>query len=291
MEIYKDVVDKNKELLYSEIMSINFEGIDSVPNSNRTKNPALKNQTSRAFPNTIVGNQFLDQNEDSIEKDEYDEDETYVVWVEDDYGRRSIKGEDGKRHTRSRSNELKLASKQHDFEMKKLPKMWEIEKRIKKRPYHDAILKLRELDSTEGPMMKLRLLEYVNQMLKDNIGEFWDGVPVDKDSLTITSDTKIPIYIYIVLKSKLANLPAQIRFIQEFTTKFVHENNLGSNLALYESAMMLVADDNSDNIFDLKEQDRAVQRATFFNQSFAASVFMDDVDPFVEFDPLDTTIN
>ena len=36
-------IEYASEAHFDEIMSINFEGNDSVPNSNRTKNPALKN--------------------------------------------------------------------------------------------------------------------------------------------------------------------------------------------------------------------------------------------------------
>lgn len=184
---------------------------------------------------------------------------------------------------RSRSFELHEPVHKERCNITKLPKIYEIENRLQKRPFYDAILKLKEIDSRQGPMMKVRLLEQVNQMIKDYINKFWEGIPINEQHLTITQDTKIPIYIYIVIKAKLVNLAAHIKFIQEFTTSYVHENNLGSNLALYESAMTIVADTKRNTIYNVLDQNQIYKSAVEHNQSFSSSVFNEDFDPFVSF--------
>ena len=134
------------------------------------------------------------------------------------------------------------------FQITKLPKSWDIEQRLQQKPYHSAILKLREIDICEGPMMKVRLLDKVNNMIKEEISNHWKGIPIDESHLIITQDLKIPLYIYLVIKCKLVNLAAHIKFIQEFTTDYVRESNLGNNLALYESAMTIVADKKRNTV-------------------------------------------
>jgi len=155
-----------------------------------------------------------------------------------------------------------------------LPKVWEIQNRLQRRPFYDQY---------QGPMMKVRLLEKVNEMIKDYISKFWEGVPISEQHLTITQDTKIPIYIYIVIKAKLVNLAAHIKFIQEFTTSYVHENNLGSNLALYESAMTIVGDTKRNTLYNVIDKAEIFQTSRVHNQSFASSLFNEDLDPFASF--------
>ena len=292
MSILKDVSEKNKEFSPSEMMRINFDGMNASKLSKTSRPDHLRVSQSMDHDspliNISVNEKEYEDSGDLDSNDEKDPDDMYVVYV-DDYDTNKARKKN-RRSLRANSDEISLQYN-NNFEMSKIPKYWEIKNRIHKQPFHDAVIKLREIEQREGPMMKLRLLEKVNQMIKDDIWKFWEGVPINEHHLTITSDTKIPLYIYLVLKAKLIDLPAQIRFIQEFTTKYVHENNLGSNLALYESAMIMVADKGIDNIFDMEDQDQIVQRTTMYNQSFAASVFIGDMDPFVDFDPNDTTIN
>ena len=177
------------------------------------------------------------------------------------------------------------------FNMPKLPKSYEIQNRLQRKPYHKAILKLREINEREGPMMKVRLLEQVNRLLKEEIENFWQGIPIDESHLTITQDIKIPLYIYTILKSKIVNLPAHIKFIQEFTTDYVHENNLGSNLANYESAMTIVGDKERNILLNVIDQDEVLRDAVTYNESFATTLFNQDYDPFVEFTPTEVDDN
>jgi len=275
--------------LYSEAMSINFE----VPTrySNTDYNRKLPYAQSHVEENKIS----LYDNEE----EEKNEDPVYPYYEEKDHFYKRFHGRTSDHlkcpvvPRRSRSIEMTELRENHDqkFEMTRLPPRWEIESRLQKKPFHNAILKLREIDKKEGPMMKVRLLEKVNQMIKENIGKFWEGIPIDESHLTITQDTKIPLYIYLVLKWKLINLAAHIKFIQEFTTAYVHENNLGWNLALYESAMTIVADKERNTLLNVIDQKEVLKQSIIKNESFVTSIFIDDTDPFVDFTPKDLELN
>ena len=125
-------------------------------------------------------------------------------------------------------------------------------------------------------MKKVRLLEKVNTMIKEHIEHFWGGIPIDPMNLTITQDTKIPLYIYIVIKSKIVNLAAHIKFINEFTTSYVQQSYLGNNLALYESAMMIVADKQRNTIYNVIDQNEVFKKINDNFASFATSMFNED---------------
>ena len=125
-------------------------------------------------------------------------------------------------------------------------------------------------------MKKVRLLEKVNTMIKEHIERFWGGMPIDPMNLTITQDTKIPLYIYIVIKSKIVNLAAHIKFINEFTTSYVQQSYLGNNLALYESAMMIVADKQRNTIYNVIDQNEVFKKINDNFASFATSMFNED---------------
>lgn len=231
IQIHKDIVNKDMKMLFSEPMSINFEVPSRFSNTANHKFLAHQSLIEQKNQSLQQSSEPADSTEDIrlkfLEKSEYQQE--FMMKV--------------KSRSRSFDHKEKPLNCQNrvTLDRQKLPPLWEIEKRLQKKPFHTSILKLRELDRLEGPMKKLRLLETVNKMIKDEIWQFWEGIPINEEHLTITQDIKIPLYIYVVLKSKMVNLPAQIRFIMEFTSNYMHTNNLGSNLALYESAMHIVA--------------------------------------------------
>lgn len=294
LKIYQDIVQREKKSLFSEPMSINFESPNRLSKTGQEKKKKI-----HSYANTFI----LEDRHNHIEEEDHEEDnneeeekEPKFVYIEK-YNESShiVESKNGSlpyaiKHRRSKSDELDH-KRSAGFNISKLPKFWEIEKRIQAKPFHDAILKLREIDKSEGPMMKLRLLEKVNDMIKEGIYKFWEGLPINESHLTITQDIKIPLYIYMVIKCKMVNLAAHIRFIQEFTTNYVHENNLGCNLALYESAMTIVADKERNTLLNVIDQNKIFEKTVRYNESFASTVFMDDLDPFVEFTPSTSTVH
>ena len=265
-KIYRDIVLKDMKSLFSEPMSINFE----VPS--RFTNTELN---IKAFTQSLIQENSVSLIEDS-KRESGDISVSYQ-------GNFDVNRNKKKKHQRSKSGEIGDTLWDR-AEFHKLPKMWEIEDRLQNKPFHRAILKLREIDQREGPMKKLRLLEQVNLIIQEEITQFWKGIPINNNHLIITSDTKIPLYIYVVIKAKIVNLAAQIRFIQEFTTNFVHEGFLFNNLAVYESAMTIVADKERNTLENvLSQQEVFEQCQNAYKESFATSVLLNDIDPFVDF--------
>lgn len=257
----------------SEPMSINYD------NANRGSNANKRNDKLKSF----AGDNRYSLNEVD---EELKEPADIVEEIEDTDEVEEV-GEPLERvytFRRSKSFEKIIENKPCPrVQISRIPKVWEIENRLRQKPFHKAIVMLKQINEREGPMMKVRLLEKVNTLIKNNIEEFWKDMPIDHSHLTITQDTKIPLYIYIVIKSKLVNLAAHIKFIQEFTTSYIHESYLGSNLALYESAMTIVADKKRNTIYNVVDQNDVFKKTNALYMSFATSVFNEDLDPFVDF--------
>ncbi|CAI2359445.1 unnamed protein product [Moneuplotes crassus] len=265
LKIHKDICHSNNEAVVSELTSINMDNPNRMTLSQRIKKELPKSfifqrqDMLKDVPDTFEGKQ--------------DSQSCFEI-IETEY-----------EHRRSKSfNNVRKSSTSTAEITHSLPKIWEIENRLRQKPYQNAISKLKEINICEGPMKKVRLLEKVNTIIKKDIEKFWEGIPVDPNHLTITHDTKIPLYIFLIIRSKIVNLAANIKFINEFTTSYVHGSHLGNNLALYESAMTIVADNEKNYINNVAEQKKVHKQATSRFGSFATSIFNEDLDPFFEFE-------
>jgi hypothetical protein len=262
LKIHKDIINKDMFIKLSEPMSINYDNTGSIAHKKNDKFKSFIEERKYTI------NEIEEETKEPINHDAQDPSTL----------------ERNSSYRRSRSFDLVIENKPSPrAHRSRRPKVWEIENRLRQKPFNKAIAMLKKIDEREGPMMKVRLLENVNTLIKTHIEEFWKDIPIDNSHLTITQDTKIPLYIYIVIKSKLVNLAAHIKFIQEFTTSYIHESYLGSNLALYESAMTIVADKKRNTIYNVVDQNEVYKQKNAQYLSFATSVFNEDIDPFVDF--------
>ena len=78
-----------------------------------------------------------------------------------------------------------------------------------------------------GPIDKARCIVDMSSSIVKSINEFWAGINIDKEKLTIDGDSLLMIYIYVTIKSCVVDLFAQIKLIHEFSTPFVRNTKLG----------------------------------------------------------------
>ena len=94
-----------------------------------------------------------------------------------------------------------------------LPCEDDIKDRFIIRPYQTAIDELRKLDAVQSPMEKMWLMARVHEQIMDSVDDFWAGVNVDKDNLIISAEHNVKIYLYLVIRCKISNFFAQVRFM------------------------------------------------------------------------------
>lgn len=130
------------------------------------------------------------------------------------------------------------------------------------------------------------------------MNEFWKNLDIDDEQLVIATDQMILIYLYIVIRSKIVNMFAHIKYITEFTTPYVRNSNLGFNLATYEHALYTLLQNDQAGLQEMKEKgvpniiDMSIEpidphRSTFNTNNMSRATMMPDefensVDAFVE---------
>jgi urate oxidase len=134
-----------------------------------------------------------------------------------------------------------------------IPTIDEIKRRLANKPYSKAIIKLREIDNIAEPRKKLRLMVEVNDAILESVNEFWKNLDIDEEQLVIATDQMILIYLYIVTRSKIAELFAHLSFIKAFVSPYVRQSNLGFILATYEHALYTLLERDKD---ELKSSDK-----------------------------------
>jgi len=93
-----------------------------------------------------------------------------------------------------------------------------IQRATKNQPYFDAIEKLREVAKLDTPMKKLKCITELNSVICKCIDDFWKGIPVPQEKLSIDADQYLSILVYIVIKAKVRDLFTNIALANEFAT-------------------------------------------------------------------------
>jgi len=94
-------------------------------------------------------------------------------------------------------------------------------------------------------MEKLRAFAKISDIIKKDIRQFWTGVDVKEDKLTLDGDQIIMIFVYIASKTVVNNLHAHLAFCKEFSTPFIKTTRLGYCLTTMEIALTLLAEEEA----------------------------------------------
>ena len=80
-------------------------------------------------------------------------------------------------------------------------------------------------------------MESVSSKIVKSINNFWKGLDIKKSKLTIDGDSLLMIYIYICIKSRLYDVFAQVKYMNEFLTPFVKSSKIGYCITTLEIAL------------------------------------------------------
>ncbi|TNV73847.1 hypothetical protein FGO68_gene8005 [Halteria grandinella] len=113
-----------------------------------------------------------------------------------------------------------------------------IEERLAETPYKTPINILKGLRSAKGPIDKARCVAQMSDSIVNSVNQFWQGLEMKENDLTIAADQLIMIYIYILLQqTQLQDIFAQIKFVNEFLTPYVKNSKLGYCMTTLEIAV------------------------------------------------------
>ena len=109
------------------------------------------------------------------------------------------------------------------------------------KPYIYAIKNLRKIRDYECPIDKMRCITQTSRHIVQAIDTFWQGVTqIDKKKLTLDADELLMIFIYVALRSKVYELLAQLKFINEFSTNTLRLSKLGYCILTLEVALQQI---------------------------------------------------
>lgn len=96
------------------------------------------------------------------------------------------------------------------------------------------------------------------------INQFWKGARLKKSSLLIDADQNISIIVFIIIKSKLADLYTQIRIIKRLIPKALRSSTkAGYYLATLEGCLQYVQSLNVNRYVTGEESDLVSQIRTY----------------------------
>ena len=78
---------------------------------------------------------------------------------------------------------------------------------------------LKQLKQEKQPYGAMKLIRKAKDMIPECIDEFWKDVPVDKRNLQLDAEQVNAIMSFVVMKTGMPDLEAQIRLIEEFTSE------------------------------------------------------------------------
>ncbi len=122
-------------------------------------------------------------------------------------------------HSRKSSKEnLPQEESNIDDTLSQIPSDAELIRRVQGQPYLAAIEKLRQVAQLYTPMQKLQCIADLNSHICRCIDDFWKGVPVKREKLSIDADQYLSILVYIVVKANVSDLFTHIMLTNEFAT-------------------------------------------------------------------------
>jgi hypothetical protein len=113
-----------------------------------------------------------------------------------------------------------------------------IKNRLSIKPYIMAIQNIRRVRDYESPIDKMRCITQTSKFIVQSIDNFWkDVTQVDKKKLTLDADQLLMIFIFVTSRSKVQELLAHLKFINEFSTNTLRLSKLGYCILTLEVAI------------------------------------------------------
>ncbi|TNV86456.1 hypothetical protein FGO68_gene10367 [Halteria grandinella] len=108
------------------------------------------------------------------------------------------------------------------------------------KPYILAIQNLRKIRTHDTPIDKMRCITQTSKCIVDSIDIFYRDVVVDRQRLTLDADQLLMIFIFVTIRSKVYELLAHLKMINEFSTNTLRLSKLGYCILTLEVALQQI---------------------------------------------------
>jgi hypothetical protein len=109
-------------------------------------------------------------------------------------------------------------------------------------PYEQAIKLLKSINRYKVPFEKMMLIATISSEITECVNVFWKDFEKAMTSslLNIDADELMTIFIYIIIKSQLADLLVHSKFIKEFTTSTTRSSMIGYYYTTLEASLIYI---------------------------------------------------
>lgn len=118
--------------------------------------------------------------------------------------------------------------------------------------YSEAVSTLRTIVTLASPHSKLQCLKDITREILNCIDEYWEDKEVSRKDLEITSDQILNLFLYLTLKSRLAELSSHVWYVQTFTRKTLQLSSIGYYLTTLEAALLQIQELEESTLQELR---------------------------------------
>ena len=120
-----------------------------------------------------------------------------------------------------------------------------------KSPYENAIKAFKNIEKYQNPFDKLLITVKLSKIISEEISNFWSQVDqediINKNiNLNIEADDFISIFKYLIFKSEIPDIHAQICFIDSFTSNQIKLDSEWYYLSLIQVSLMQLEETKLD---------------------------------------------
>jgi len=105
-------------------------------------------------------------------------------------------------------------------------------------PYHRAIKTLRKISHVKSPRDKLGCILQTFKDIIQSVGNFWERY--DREAV-VGADDLVPIFAYVILKSRVPKIFSEMNFIWEFATDDEMNGKYGYGFATFQIGIEIIA--------------------------------------------------
>ena len=136
-----------------------------------------------------------------------------------------------------------------------------------KKPYYKAIRTIQNLKKFKVPFEKMLLIAGISNEITHCVNEFWQNhlanADIPQNLLSINADELMTIFIYIIMKSQLAELIVHGKLIKEFTTTTTKSSMVGYYYTTIEASLIFINSVENKNEFISKKDLKKTPNRSF----------------------------
>ncbi len=130
----------------------------------------------------------------------------------------------------------------NDISLKQNKNSNEVYKNILTIPFEKTLLILRTFNDCNNMLKKLDLMFELRSSILEEIDFFWEGVPLKSKYKSLDADNILSIFVYLIIKSQLTNLPIHLEIMDSFFSNKIKLSRKGYFFSIFQSSIEYIVD-------------------------------------------------